>query len=127
MNENDFNTIRWSCTVGVNAGYDLDTQANMAIEQFTEIYQKVAAQVYETTGVYISAVITPSRVVYHSEWGCPADGEFSYTISGSCNREFTTPEEYHKALFVLANRLKEALHQSTLLLEIVPARLIYLK
>lgn len=127
MNEYEFNTIRWSCTVGVNAGYDLDTQTNMAIEHLTELYQKVASQVYEMTGVYISAVIMPSRVVYHSEWGCPVNGEFSYTISGSCNREFATPEEYQEALLVLADRLKQVLHQTTLLIEVVPSRLIYLK
>ena len=67
--------------MGVNAGYDLKKQDNMPIECITELFQGIAAQVYEETGVYVSAVVTPSRIVYHSDWGCPPEGEFSYTLS----------------------------------------------
>ena len=127
MNDVVYNTIRWTCTAGVNSGYDLQQQENLPIERITAMFQEIAAQVYETTGVYISAVIVPSRIVYHSEWGCPAEGEIAYTFSGSCNREFSTVENYRNALMILTEKLKEALHQTTLLLEIVPAQLEYFK
>jgi len=127
MNDNVYNSIRWVCTAGVNRGYDLSNQEEMPIEAITSLYQKIAAQVYDETGVYISAVITPSRIVYHSEWGCPEEGEISYTFSGSCNTEFTTVDKYKNALMCVMQKLKEALQQVTLLLEIVPAQLVYLK
>ena len=127
MNEIIYDTIRWTCTAGVNSGYDLQMQEQLPIEHITAMYQKIAAQVYETTGVYISAVIVPSRIVYHSEWGCPAEGEIGYTFSGSCNTAFSKVEDYKNALMILAEMLKEALHQTTLLLEIVPAHLEYFK
>ena len=127
MDNDSYNTIRWTCTTGVKGGYDLKEQTYMPIACITSLYQGIAAQVYEQTGIYISAVIIPSRTVYHSEWGCPAEGEFSYTFSGSCNTEYSTVEEYEAALLILIEKLKGVLQQSTLLLEIVPAHLVYLK
>ena len=127
MKTPDFDTIRWSCTAGVNSGYDLATQEDVPLEYITELYQNIAAQVYEQTGIYISAVITSSQTVYHSEWGCPAVGEFTYTFSGSCNPEFADPEKFKNALLIMAEKLKDALKQKTLLIEIIPAHLIYLK
>lgn len=124
---NSYDTIRWTCTAGVNSGYDLQMQEQLPMERITAMYQDIAAEVYEATGVYISAVIVPSRIAYHSEWGCPAEGEIAYTFSGSCNIEFSTVEDYKNALMILAEKLKEALHQTTLLLEIVPAHLEYFK
>ena len=124
---NNYDTIRWTCTAGVNSGYDLQMQEQLPMERITAMYQDIAAEVYEATGVYISAVIVPSQIAYHSEWGCPAEGEIAYTFNGSCNTEFSTVEDYKNALMILAEKLKEALHQTTLLLEIVPAHLEYFK
>ena len=122
----DYNTICWKITIGVNSGYDLEEQVKMPMKDITEIYLKTAEEVCAKTGVYISAVISESRTLYSPEWGCPEEGEYSYTLSGGCNPAFAKQEEYLKALNMIAKLLKERLKQSTLLLEISPANLIYM-
>jgi len=119
------NSIRWSCTVGINEGYDLTSQKSMPLDDFVKIYMDIAIEIFEETGTYISAVVTPSRTIYNSDWGCPQEGEFSYTISGFCNPEFSTEEEFRMALNAMICKLKERLNQCTALLEILPTELIY--
>lgn len=125
--ESTYNVIRWSMSLGVNAGYDLTDQKKMKIEDICAIYQDVAKEVFEDTGVYISAVCNDARIVYHIEWGCPKGGEFAYTFTGSCNPFFSEKEKYTQALQMVAKLMKEKLHQSTVLLEIVPAHIEYFK
>ena len=119
-------SFRWSCVIGVNGGYDLENQKSVSEDEFAYRYGKLARKVYEDTGVYISAVITLSRVVYHEDWGCPKSGEYSFTLSGCCNPAFSNTQEYLSALKELAQLLKEEWDQTTLLLEIMPASVIYL-
>lgn len=119
-------TIRWSCTTGVNSGYELENQRQISEEDFAAIYQETAREVYEETGTYISAVINPARFVYHEDWGCPAGGEYGYMMTGSCNPAFSDKEAYLAALKLLIGRLKEKLGQKTMLLEIMPASVLYL-
>ena len=128
MNTTDYyNSVKWMCTVGVNSGYNLEDQQKMPVEQLTSLYLKIADDVMQQTGVYISAVVAKSRTLYSPAWGCPESGEFSYTLSGSCNPEFAKKEEYLSALEVVVKKLKTELKQSTLLLEIVPVHLQYYK
>lgn len=119
-------TIRWSCTTGVNSGYELENQRQISEEDFAAIYQETAREVYEETGTYISAVINQARFVYHEDWGCPAGGEYGYMMTGSCNPAFSDKEAYLAALKLLIGRLKEKLGQKTMLLEIMPASVLYL-
>lgn len=121
------NSFSWSCVIGVNSGYDLVDQKPISEDEFAIRYGKVARKVHEDTGVYISAVITKSRVVYHEEWGCPKNGEYSYTLSGCCNPAFSDPEEYLAALKKLAKMIKQEWNQTTLLVEIIPSSAIYFK
>ena len=122
-----YNTIKWSMTVGVNSGFDLSSQKDMSYSEISTIYLKVAKKIYKDTNIYISGVIMPSRILYNDEWGCPLDGEISYTITGSCNTEFSTVDSFTKALKLFSEELRKELKQTTLLLEICPAHLDYLK
>lgn len=122
-----YDSFRWSCVIGVNGGYDLEDQKTVSEDEFASRYGKLARKVYEDTGVYISAVISRSRVVYHEEWGCPKNGEYSFTLSGCCNPVFSDTQKYLSALKMLAQSLKEEWDQTTLLLEIMPASVIYLR
>lgn len=121
-----WDTFKWSCTVGVNAGFDLQNQRTVMEDEFAKSYGRIAKDIYERTGIFITAVINPSRVIYHEEWGCPRTGELCFTLSGSCNPSFAEPESYYSALKMLAADLKKEWNQSTILFEIVPATLIYL-
>lgn len=121
------NSFIWSCVIGVNSGYNLENQKMVSEDEFAIRYGKVARKVYEETGVYISAVITRSRILYHEEWGCPQNGEYSYTVSGCCNPAFSDPEEYLAVLKKIAQMLKQEWNQTTLLLEIIPSSAIYFR
>lgn len=122
-----FNTIHWSMTVGINSGYHLEDQKDIGIEAFAADFQEIAEQVHTETGIYITGTVVPSRTVYSQAFGCPKTGEISYTASGSCNPEFAAVAPYMNALRIVTKRLKEHYHQATILLEIMPAHLEYLK
>ena len=121
----NYNSIKWIISMGVNSGYDLSDQVRMPIEDIIQRYRNVAQEVEEISGVYISAVIFPSRTIYKEEWGCPAEGEYTYTLSGSCNPAFSDVEKYKQALLELVKKLRIEFRQSTLLLETVPAEVYY--
>lgn len=123
----EFNSFKWSCTLGTTGGYDLENQVPVSEDEVALRYGRLARAVYEKTGTYVSAVITKSRTVYHEDWGCPGTGEYSFTLSGNCNPAFSEPEKYLSALKELMTRLKEEWKQATLLMEIVPASVIYLR
>ena len=118
-------SFRWTMTVGTSAGYSPEVRERMPEQEVALLFQRIAAEVMEAGGAYISAVLMPSRVIYHTDWGCPPGGELTYTFSGSCNPAFSEPKAYRKALDEVARRLKTELSQATLLLEIMPAELVY--
>ena len=113
--------------MGINSGYDLNAQRRLSVEEVIQRYRKVALDVEKKSGVYISAVIIPSRTIYKEEWGCPAEGEYTYTLSGSCNPAFSDLKEYKEALLELTKGLRSEFKQSTLLVEIVPAEVHYIR
>ena len=122
-----FNTFRWTMTVGTAAGYASKPRARMPEEELARLFQRLAAEEMAAGGAYISAVLLPSRVLYHEDWGCPPGGELTYTFSGSCNPAFAEKDRYLESLRKVAKKLKQELSQATVLLEIVPARLEYFR
>lgn len=97
-------------TIGINKGYDHN---NESVVDFEEIYQMIATYIYNQTGVYVSGVITPAKVVYNVDWGCPMDGEDVYVIKGVNNPQFTEPDKYKDAVTKLIEKLATAFEQST--------------
>lgn len=123
----EFNTFRWSVTVGINSGYQLENQEDIGLDAFVSEFQCITERIQEKTGIYITGVVVPSRTVYSQKFGCPKNGEYSYTISGSCNPKFASPSPYMDALRLTVTELKKKFAQATILLEIVPAHLEYFK
>ena len=121
----EYNSIKWTISIGNNSGYELTNQQRISVEEMVERYQKVALHIEEIYGVYISAVIWPSNTIYKNEWGCPKGGEITYTLSGSCNPVFADLKKYREALLQLTKALRLEFKQSTLLLEMVPAEVYY--
>ena len=64
-------------TIGINKGYGHNNESTV---DFEANYQIIATDIYNQTGVYVSGVITPAKVVYNVNWGCPMDGEDVYVI-----------------------------------------------
>lgn len=120
-----FNTVKWFMMIGTNSGYDLSGQVVMPADEFSDLFRAVAEGVYAETGVYISAVAHASRALYRAEWGCPAGGEFSYTVTGCCNPLYTSVDDYLSALEQVVRRMKARLRQTALYVEVVPAHCDY--
>lgn len=97
-------------TIGINKGYDHN---NECVTDFETDYQAIATDIYKRTGIYVSAVITPAKVVYNVDWGCPMDGEDVYVIKGVNNPQFAEPDKYKNAVIKLIEKLATTFEQST--------------
>lgn len=81
-------SLKFEAVFGVNEGYFHNNENRNILENISKIWQKKAKDIFEQTNIYISAVITLSKVVYHREWGCPDTGEDVIVITSSANPEF---------------------------------------
>lgn len=97
-------------TLGINKGYGHN---NECVTDFEADYQAIATDIYKRTGVYVSAVISPAKVVYNVDWGCPDDGEDVYIIKGVNNTQFVKPAGYKEAVTMLIEKLATVFEQST--------------
>ena len=97
-------------TLGINKGYGHN---NECVTNFEADYQAIATDIYKRTGVYVSSVITPAKVVYNVDWGCPDDGEDVYIIKGVNNTQFVKPADYKEAVMLLIEKLATTFEQST--------------
>ena len=97
-------------TIGINKGYGHN---NECVTDFEADYQTIATDIYKRTGVYVSAVIIPAKVVYNVDWSCPMDGEDVYVIKGVNNPQFAEPDKYKEAVTKLIEKLATAFEQST--------------
>ena len=97
-------------TIGINKGYGHN---NESVIDFEANYQAIATYIYSQTGVYVSGVITPAKVVYNVDWGCPMDGEDVYVIKGVNNTQFVKPTDYKEAVTMLIEKLATTFEQST--------------
>ena len=118
-------TEAWRLALGTTPGYALEGQTQMPEADFAKLYMEAAEAVYAETGVYISAVMHPARMLYHRDWGCPAGGELGYALSGVRNPRFCEREPYLAALDALVRRLKARLGQSAVHLELSETALRY--
>ena len=103
-------TEEFELVMGVNAGYFHSNETSL---NFESIYQEIAKDVFINSGIYISATIDKSKVIYSTDWGCPVGGEDIYIIKGTCNPAFAELEKYKKTVRVIAESLAERLSQST--------------
>lgn len=97
-------------TIGINKGYGHN---NESVIDFEADYQAIATDIYNQTGIYVSGVITPAKVIYNIDWGCPMDGEDVYVIKGVNNPQFAEPDKYKEAVTKLIEKLATAFEQST--------------
>ena len=82
-----------------------------SIERFNTLYYKIAQEIYDKSGVFVTALTFKSRVLYP---GAPEGGERVYVIQGSRNERFTPDKEkYKNAVVKLARILASELEQET--------------
>lgn len=119
-------TEAWQLSLGTTPGYALDGQRPLPEADFARLYQEEAEAVFAETGVFVTAVMQPARMLYRNEWGCPPEGEFGYALHGVRNPRFTEREPFLQALEQLTERLKTRLGQAAVHLEVYETSLVYL-
>lgn len=121
-------TLRFEIVSGVNEGYFHDNKYSSVVNFTASLWQKIARKEFETSGVYISAVIKSSKTVYHEAWGCPKGGEETVVITGVANKEFVDNiDKWKNTVIKLAKQLKKEFKQSTLTCEFLETELHYFK
>jgi len=108
----------FSATIGVVAGYGHSNEVTDAAKIVADVWQKKSAEVHESTGIYISAVVSPSLTVYGTNWGCPVGGERTATVSGSANPAFVQDlDAWKQTVLTVVKAVKAELQQSTVVVE----------
>tara|TARA_R110000868_G_scaffold178163_1_gene417698 strand:+ start:1266 stop:1667 length:402 start_codon:yes stop_codon:yes gene_type:complete len=105
--------------LGVNEGYFHNNEVPNSNRICIDI-QKITVDIYAETGKYVGVVVTPAKVIYNEEWGCPAGGEDVHVLTGNGFFE-AEPAEARGAwkdaveLFIL--RIQEHFKQTTIQIE----------
>ena len=82
-----------------------------SIERFNSLYYQIAQEVYDKSGVFVTALTYKSRVLYP---GAPVGGEKVYVIKGTRNPQYTEDKEgYKNAVNRIAEVLATYLKQTT--------------
>jgi hypothetical protein len=119
-------TVSFTATCGVNAGYnESNSNAKQGVAQVA--WQQAAEEVYASSGVYVSAIITEAKVIYSKNWGCPVGGEAIIIIQGELNPEFATEKKYKEGVIQTLQKLKEELGQTTAQVVFHEVEMEYLK
>ena len=121
-------TEKFEIILGVVPGYFHNNNHAEGEYSFGVKLQGVQAKVYDETGLYISVVVRPVKVSYHTDWGCPVGGEDVFQITGTRNPEFCEDGlVYRKVVELFSKRLMNEFSQSTVTLEWQEVDLTYLK
>jgi hypothetical protein len=106
-------TLKFFASLGIVAGYGHNNDVETPELTAGKAWQEAAAAVFNETGTYVGAVISPSRTVYNIDWGCPVGGEVTVAITGECNPAYTALDAYRSAALEVLKRAALALGQST--------------
>lgn len=121
-------TDKLTFTIGVTEGYFHNNEEYLDnTDTFVSLLKTCASKIEEKYGVYISLNFMPSTTVYKEEWGCPYNGENTYTLSAIRNPVFNPDvKEWKKAAVALVKLLKSKLKQSTVIVEFSQVDMMYL-
>ena len=108
-------TEGFELVLGYIPGYDEEELKSQnqydSIEKFNELYYQIAEKIYREEDVFVTAVISKSRVIYP---GAPVEGEKVYVIKGTRNPQYTEDKEgYKNAVNRIAEVLATYLKQTT--------------
>lgn len=117
-------TDKFQFTIGVTKGYFHDNE-NSNVD-FISLVDKCAREVETELGLYISFNIYPTTTLYKTEWGCPENGEKTYTLSAVRNPKFNDNHSiWVKCCLSIVDKMKIELEQSTVTAEFSEIELAY--
>ncbi len=111
-----FKTDRFSLTIGVTPGYfhaNESAKSDFVGALATE-WQQLMEVDGEKHGIFVPAVATAAKAVYHRNWGCPEGGEHVVAFSGTRNAKFNADgEPWKQTVLRIVEQLKRKLEQKT--------------
>lgn len=124
--------IAFAATFGVVPGYAHDnglSENTTAGEILTNAWMSAMKAEFEASKVGVGGVIVDSRTAYNPDWGCPAGGEVTATVTGESNPEFDKDiDAYKAAVLRVCKAVKTALKQTTVRVAFLSvADYVYLK
>lgn len=121
-------TLTFNATFGVHAGYGQHTAAPNAQEQWvSSCVHRATEYTRDASGVVVGCVVTPARVFYPTEFGCPPEGETVIVVTGAHNPKFVGADSWREAVEVFVNHLKAGLRQERVTLTFSPCETVYLE
>ncbi|WP_035323047.1 hypothetical protein [Peribacillus kribbensis] len=119
-------SLRASIVLGINSGYG-ENRVRHTLQKAAEAWQRLAAELYEETQIYVSAAAHQSKTVYHTKWGCPQGGEDTVTFTASANHEYVKDiNAWKEAVITLTKRIKSEFGQDTVTIEFEDISLVFL-
>jgi len=107
-------TVAFQATMGLSEGYwHGNTELKEAKEVVSLVWQMKAQYIFNTTSVYVTAVVSNSKAIYPLKKGCPIGGEDVATITGQCNPEVTDIDKFKESVISVLKLCKEELKQTT--------------
>ena len=88
--EDIMNTIRCTAVLGVNREYTLEEFAERLMRDLESIYHNNADR------DFISFNVLASKTCYREEWGCPREGETTFSLEAVANPIFVEDIERWK-------------------------------
>jgi hypothetical protein len=109
--------IAFAATFGVVPGYAHDNglpEGTTAADILANAWMSAMKEEFDSSSIGVGGVITESRTAYNPEWGCPAGGEVTATVTGESNPEFDKDIEAYKASVLrICKAVKAELKQTT--------------
>ena len=110
--------ISFTAVFGVVPGYGHDNglpEGASADALVAHAWREALEAEFASSKVVVGAVVTPGRVVYPADFGCPKDGEVVAVVSGNSNPKFVWPnklDEFRAAVARVAFATRARLKQS---------------
>lgn len=125
MKTTKFTATLWVCEW---YGHDNDTWSKTAKGIVGKVRQDMAEKVFADTGIYVSAWVTDSNMVYSKNRWCPEWWEKVAEISGTRNPEFCKDvEKWKQAVIDVLTLAKDELKQTTSQVEFSDVDMVYIK
>ena len=125
MKTTKFTATLWVCEW---YGHDNNTWSKTVKEIVGKVRQDMAEKVFWDTGIYVSAGVTDSNMVYSKNRWCPDWWEKVAEISWTRNPEFCKDtEKWKQAVISVLTLAKDELKQTTSQVEFSDVDMVYIK
>ncbi len=111
-------SVFFNVVFGVNPGYAHDNglpEGTSADQLVARAWREALEEEFSNSGILVGATVTPGRVTYPRDFGCPEDGEIVAVVYGNSNPKFVYEDAipaFKEAVIRVVRAVKQKLDQS---------------